>query len=287
MRKNKHKLVEILYTPDSVLKHPLLLIGSMWKDLKASRELAWRLVIRNISAQYRQTLLGYLWAFIPPIFTTLIFMFLTNKKLLNIGDTGIPYPVYVMLGTVLWYVFFEGINGPIKLITTSKLMLTKVHFPREALIIAALAEVVFNFIIRLTLIIFILAWYKVPISVMIVLAPIGVIALMLLGLMFGILLTPMALLYRDIEKGLPIFLQIWFFLTPVIYWIPKAGSGSILNYINPVTPILNTTREMLTTGVITQPLLFLVIFIITILLMIIGWVLYRLAMPHLIARIGA
>ncbi len=122
---------------------------------------------------------------------------------------------------------------------------------------------------------------------MIFLAPLGVLSLMLLWLMFGLLLTPLALLYRDIEKGLPIILQIWFFLTPVIYLIPEKGAGAILNYINPVTPVLNTTREMMTNGKISQPELFLLISAITLLLLIIGWVLYRLAMPHLIARIGA
>jgi lipopolysaccharide transport system permease protein len=287
MPRNNSKISEVVYTPASQLIHPLRLVKTMWIDLKASRGLAWRLFIRDISAQYRQTILGYLWAFIPPIFTTLIFVYLTGKKLINIGETGIPYPVYVMVGTVLWYVFFEGVNSPIKIISGSKPMLTKIQFPRESLIIAALGEVIFNFIVRVLLIIFILIWFKVPISTMLFLAPLGVLSLMLLGLMFGLLLTPLALLYRDIEKGLPIILQIWFFLTPVIYLIPVKGAGAILNYINPVTPVLNTCREMMTTGKISQPELFLLISAITLLLLIIGWVLYRLAMPHLIARIGA
>ena len=136
------------------------LYEAMWSDLMASRGLAWRLLIRDISAQYRQTILGYLWAFIPPIFTTFIFVYLTGKKLLSIGETGIPYPVYVMVGTVLWYVFFEGVSSPIKIISGSKPMLTKIHFPRESLIIAALGEVIFNFIVRVLLIIFILIWFK-------------------------------------------------------------------------------------------------------------------------------
>ncbi|MCK4835354.1 MAG: ABC transporter permease [Candidatus Aminicenantes bacterium] len=284
---DQQPLSEAIYTPESQLKHPGRLINNMWNDLKASRGLAWRFFVRDISARYRQTFLGYLWAFIPPVFTTLIFVFLTGKKLLNIDDTGIPYPVYVMLGTILWYVFFEGVNSPIKIISGSKPMLTKINFPRESLIIAALGEVIFNFIVRVLLIILILIWFKVPISTMIFLAPLGVLSLMLLGLMFGLLLTPLALLYRDIEKGLPIILQIWFFLTPVIYPVPESGAGAILNYVNPVTPVLNTCREMLTTGVITRPGLFVLISSLTLILLVLGWVLYRLAMPHLIARIGA
>jgi lipopolysaccharide transport system permease protein len=280
-------LSETIYTPDPQLRYPKKLVRNMWKDLMASRGLAWRFMVRDIRAQYRQTFLGYLWAFIPPVFTTLIFVFLTGKKLLNIADTGIPYPVYVMLGTILWYVFFEGVNSPIKIISGTKLMLTKIHFPRESLIIAALGEVIFNFLIRLVLIVLILIWFRVPISTAVLLVPLGVLVLMLLGLMFGLLLTPLALLYGDVEKALPILLQIWFFLTPVIYPIPATGAGAILNYVNPVVPVLNTCREMLTSGVITRPGLFVLIAMLTILFLVIGWVLYRLAMPHLIARIGA
>ena len=279
--------VETVYSPEPLLKHPARLVKSMWKDLKASRGLAWRFFVRDISAQYRQTFLGYLWAFIPPVFTTFIFVFLTGKKLLNIGDTGIPYPVYVMLGTILWYVFFEGVSSPIKIISASKLMLTKIQFPRESLIMAALGEVIFNFFVRILLVAGIFIWYKVPLTPMILMAPAGVLSLMLLGLMFGLLLTPLALLYRDIEKGLPIILQIWFFLTPVIYPVPVSGGGAILNYVNPVTPVLHTCREMLTTGIITRPELFILVTSLTLCLLLVGWVLYRMAMPHLISRIGA
>jgi lipopolysaccharide transport system permease protein len=66
----------------------------MGRDLLASRELAWRLLVRNISAQYRQSLLGYAWAFVPPIFTSLIWIFLQSQKVLGVGDTGMPYVVY-------------------------------------------------------------------------------------------------------------------------------------------------------------------------------------------------
>jgi len=61
-----------IYTPESQLRHPRQLLRAMFHDLKASRELAWRLFGRNISSQYRQSMLGYFWAFLPPLFTTLV-----------------------------------------------------------------------------------------------------------------------------------------------------------------------------------------------------------------------
>ena len=66
----------VVYTPESQLRRPGVLLRSMWRDLKASRELAWRLFVRDTSARYRQSLLGVLWAFVPPIVTGVVFIVL-------------------------------------------------------------------------------------------------------------------------------------------------------------------------------------------------------------------
>jgi len=281
----KNNILEL--TPESPLRKPGLFFKRMWQDLLASRQLAWRLLVRNISAQYRQTFLGYIWAFLPPVFTTLVFVFLNSTNLIKVDSTGVPYTIYVMTGTVLWFVFYDGISVQLKIVSNSRYMLTKIYFPREALILSALGEVFINFLIRFILLLVVLIAYKTSFTWSFLLVPLGVFSLMMLGLMFGILLTPLSLLYRDIEKGLPLVLQIWFFITPVIYLLPKTGSGSLLNYINPVAPVLNTTRELMIQGRVTQSSLFLIITISTLFLIIIGWVLYRIAMPHLIARIGS
>ena len=73
-------LPEITYTPESRLRHPFRLIRTMFIDLWRSRELAWRLLVRDISAQYRQTLLGLFWAFLPLIATTGVFVMLNKGK---------------------------------------------------------------------------------------------------------------------------------------------------------------------------------------------------------------
>lgn len=280
-------LPEVIYTPESLLRHPIKLARSMAHDLWASRELAWRLFVRNISAQYRQSLLGYLWAFLPPIFTTLIFVFLNSQKILNIGETSIPYPAYVMMGTLLWQGFVDALNSPIKLVTSSKSMLVKINFPRESLILAGVGEVLFNFTIRLVLMLIVFIWFRIAVTPMILLAPFGILALMALGLMIGILLTPIGILYKDIEKGLLIITRMWFFLTPVVYPPPTKWPASLLAKVNPVSPLLITTRDLLTTGKVSSLGGFWLIIGITLFLMLLGWVLYRLAMPHLIARIGA
>ncbi len=281
------RLPEVVYTPESQLRRPRQLVRSMVIDLLASRELAWRLLVRNISAQYRQSLLGYLWAFLPPVVTTLVWVFLNSQQILNVGATDIPYPAYVMVGTLLWQGFVEALNSPIKLITSSRSMLAKINFPREALILAGLGEVLFNFAIRLVLMLVVFLWFRIAVPPTVLLAPVGILALMALGLMIGLLLAPLGMLYGDIQRGLTIITTLWFYVTPVVYPPPTTWPASQLAQINPVSQLLLTTRELLTSGTVSQPGGFLLITGITFGLMLVGWVLYRVAMPHLIARMGA
>src|SRR6476660_9754286 len=77
------------YTPKSPLREPTRLLQSMRRDLAASRELAWRLFVRDVSAQYRQTALGYVWVFIPPLVASLPFIYLNQHGIMKVGDTPI------------------------------------------------------------------------------------------------------------------------------------------------------------------------------------------------------
>jgi lipopolysaccharide transport system permease protein len=280
-------LAEVVYTSRSQLRNPSQLLHSMFLDLIASRELAWRLFVRNFSAQYRQTFLGYLWAFLPPIISTLTFTFLNSQKIFQVGETAVPYPVYVMIGLLLWQLFVDALNSPIRLVTASKSMLTKINFPREALILTAVYEVLFNFCIRLVLLIVVFLCYQMSVSWTFLLIPLGIVLLLAFGLMIGIALTPLSILYQDIERALGLATYLWFFLTPVIYPPPTSGLAVSLIRLNPVSPLLNTTRDWLTNGRCFIPADFLIIGCFTLFALFLGWIIYRLAMPHLVARMSS
>jgi lipopolysaccharide transport system permease protein len=281
-------LPEVTYTPESALRHPRQLLNSMIHDLLTSRELAWRLFVRNLSAQYRQSILGYVWACLPPLVTALTFVFLNSQQIMNFSEGGnIPYPAYAMVGTLLWQGFVDALNSPLKIITQSQSMLAKINFPREALILAGFAEVLFNFVIRLILLVIVYIWFGLTVPSTIWLAPFGVISLLALGLMLGLLLSPLGVLYQDIQRSITIFVSMWLFLTPVAYMSPKKWPASLITNLNPVSPLLVTTREMLITGSLTQLNGFWIVSGITFALLLFGWLLYRLAMPRLIERMSA
>jgi lipopolysaccharide transport system permease protein len=258
----------------------------MFRDLFASRELAWRLFVRDFSAHYRQSLLGYIWAFLPPIVGTFTFVLLNRSGVINAGEVPIPYPAYVMIGTLLWQVFADAINSPIKTVTAAKSMLTKINFPREAIILSGALEVFVNFLIRLVLLAAVLIYFRIVPPATAPLALVGVFAIFCLGFMIGLILTPVGLLYSDVGQALTLVLSFWMLLTPVVYKIPSTGLLATLTAINPVSPLIVTTREWLTIGPASQVLPAMSVLFVTLIFLFAGWVLYRLAMPILVERMG-
>jgi len=280
-------VAETVYIPASQLRHPGRLLRSMFRDLADCRELAWRLLVRNVSAKYRQTLLGYVWVLLPPIVTTAVFVFLRRSGVFEVGETGVPYVVFVLAGMVLWLTFADAVNSPMQMVGQSKSMLTKLNFQREALILAGVGELLLNALVRFALLGAVLLWLGVGVPATALLIPVGVLTLVAVGVGIGVLLTPLALLYRDVEQALAIFLTLWMFVTPVLYPPPTAWPGSLMMTLNPVSPILDTTRAWLLSGAPAHLEGFLLVGAGSLLLLFCGWVLLRLAFPVLIERMGA
>ena len=187
----------------------------------------------------------------------------------------------------MWQTFVEAINGPVKAVTVAKPMLARVNFPREALILAKLGEVFFNFAIKLILIIGLFIWFRVPVSWTVILAPVALIHLIFLGTFIVVLLSPLGVLYQDVSKGLTLLTSFWLFLTPVVYPVPTEGVFGNIVKLNPVTPLLVTTRELTTTGTISEPIGFWIVSIITIIGLFLTWVGFRLAMPFVVERVSS
>ncbi len=282
------KQTSIRHTPESQLRHPKQLFEQMFQDLLASRELAWQLLIRDINAQYRQSLLGVFWAFLPPIVTAGGMVMANQAKVISIGATDLPYPAYVMFSMTLWQTFVESLNGPILAVTKSKTMLAKINFPREAIILSQVGQVFFNFGIKLILIIGLFIWFKIPVTWTIIIAPVALIHLVILGTAIGLLLAPFGALYQDFSKGLVMITGFWLFLTPVLFPVPaKNGLFGILVNLNPVTPLLVTTRELATTGIISNPQGFWLASGLAIIGLLLVWIIYRVSMPFVIERMSS
>lgn len=260
----------------------------MFADLSVSHALAWRLFVRNVSAQYRQTIVGYVYAFAPPVLTTLIFVFLNSQNIFHLADTSIPYPVYVAVGSVLWQTFVDSVNGPVLTVMASGPMLTKINFPKEALVLSCFYEVIFNLAIRVVILLPMFPWFHVGIPGTIVLAPFGMLLLIALGLTVGIIATPWGILFHDVGKSVGLVTSAWFFLTPVVYVPPVKWPASLLMQFNPVSALLDTTRRwMVSAGPASPDAHFFLVSCLTLVFFFAAWVVCRLAIPHLIERMSA
>lgn len=269
------------------MRSPGKLFKSMIHDLKESRELAWRLFVRDTSARYRQSVLGILWAFLPPLLSSLVFIILQSRSVLNLGKTDIPYPLFVLIGTVLWQVFTDSVNAPLKSVQSAKAMLAKINFPREALIVSAFYDVLFSLAIKSVILAAVLIYFKVTVSAGMLLALPAILMLILLGMTIGLLLTPIGMLYTDVGSALTVFIQFWFFVTPVVYPPPTSFPFSLIVNLNPVSPLLVGARDLLTLGTMKNGDLFFLVAGITIVGLFFSWVLYRLALPIIIERMSS
>lgn len=277
----------VVYRPDSQMRHPLRLFREMGHDLLASRELAWQLVRRDISAKYRQSLLGILWAFLPALIMAIGFTLAKGSGVLNIANTDLPYPAYIMFSTALWQTFVEALNAPVQAVSSAKAMISRINFPREALILAKLGEVAFNFGIKLIFIVAMFLWFRIPVTWSVVLAPVALIHLIAFGTFLGMLLAPIGVLYQDISMGLTLVTGLWLFITPVVFPVPQSGGFAQLVQLNPVTPLLVTVRELATTGIVSNPQGFWIASAIALFGVLFAWVVYRLAIPFVVERISS
>ncbi|WP_083264965.1 ABC transporter permease [Urechidicola croceus] len=262
------------------------LIKESLNDIYTSRFLAKQLTIRDIKAQYRQSYFGILWAFIGPLTTALVWIFLNNSGTIKLSDTGIPYPVYVFSGTLLWSIMIEAINSPMLSTNSARSIISKINFPKEALIISGIYKLLFNSSIKIALLVIFLLIYQIPISWTILLFPFTLLAIIIFGTTLGLFITPLGLLYTDVSKAISFTFRFIMYLTPVIYVVPKTGIMKTLMELNPLTPLLLTARDVL----VGQPPQYLtyycVILSLSFLLLLVALAIYRVSIPILTERIG-
>ncbi len=268
--------------------------SNLWRTLKAigkefpvAHALGFRFAERNIRARYRQSLLGIVWALIPPLATAGIWIFLNQKNIVTLNHTGSNYALFVITGTMLWSVFSAAVTMPIQSIQANAPILVKVNFPREALMITAFYEIVFTSLISLVVIVAEILIFQVPVTWYTFLFIPAIFVLIMLGMCFGLFLLPFAVLYKDIQFALPAFLQIAMYATPVVYATTEFSGVFKIFALNPVSPVLVSGRDWLLGMQSSQGLLSLgCIGLVVIVILVAGFILQRMAMEILIERMG-
>lgn len=281
-----NELPEVTYSPESPLSHPGKLVREVIGDLYRCRELIWILFQRDLKAQFRQSLLGYVWLFLPPVMTTAVWLFLNSQKVISVESPNMPYPLFVMIGSVVWQTFVKLLASPLQAFNAGKPVFMKLKVPPEAFIAAGTARAFFEFLVYALVLVPAFFVFQITPSWTIALLPLFLLALFTLGTALGLLLIPIGSLYGDIAQAIPILMGFLMYMAPVVYPPPKSGLAAAIIEWNPMTPLLMGTRDALTAGATENLLPALVILIVSSLVVFTSLIGVRVVMPHLVARMG-
>jgi lipopolysaccharide transport system permease protein len=221
-------------------------LGEVWRY----RDLLVMYVKRDIVTMYKQTILGPLWYVIQPLFTTIMFMFVFGG-IAGIPTDGLPQPLFYMAGIVCWNYFSECLTKCSETFNANQHIFGKVYFPRLvvpfSITISSMLKMAIQFILFIVIYIFyIFKGYTPNITWYILLVPILIIMLAGLGLGFGLIISSMTTKYRDLRFLVSFGVQLWMYITPVIYPLsilkdnyPKYVWAIV---VNPLTSIIETFK---------------------------------------------
>lgn len=276
-----------IYQKENNIKLTKLFKESL-SDIYTSRFLAKQLAVRDIKAQYRQSYLGILWAFIAPLTTAFVWIILNSTGTISVTDTGIPYPVYAFTGTLIWSIITDSINSPMGSTNSARSILAKINFPKEALIISGIYKLLFNSSIKIILLLFFVFFYGVGFHWSILLFPIAMLGAILFGTTIGLFITPLGMLYKDIAKIIAMGLGFLMYATPVVYAIPKEeGIMKTAMELNPFSPLILTARDIVVGSTPEHLFYFISVILVCVPLFCLGLLFYRISIPVIVERMSA
>jgi lipopolysaccharide transport system permease protein len=186
------------------------------KELWRYKDLLYFLTVRGIKGKYAQSILGVSWAIIQPLFTTIVFTIVFGR-LAKVSSDGIPYALFSFLGLWPWTYFAGTLTDSSTSLIANANMITKVYFPRLVLPLSSIFSKLLDFLIGLIVVVGFLIYYKVMPGFNIIWAIPLTVQLLLASLGIGLILSAMAVQYRDVKYALTFVVQILMYAAPVVY----------------------------------------------------------------------
>jgi lipopolysaccharide transport system permease protein len=214
------------------------------RDLWLYRDLLYFLTWRDVKVRYKQTALGATWALVQPLLTMIIFSLIFGR-LGGMKSDGVPYPLFAYAGLLPWTFFANAVNTSGNSLIGNSNLITKVYFPRMLIPSATVLAGLVDFAISFVLLVPLMFYYHVPLTWHILLLPVLVALTALLALSVGMWMSGLNVKYRDVRYMLPFLIQIWFFVSPIIYPANIFGRWSWLLALNPMSGIIEGYRATL------------------------------------------
>lgn len=215
-----------------------------FEELWRYKDLLYFLTVRGIKARYAQSVLGVGWAIIQPLFTTLVFTVVFGG-LAKVDSDGMPYVLFSYLALWPWNYFSGTLSESANSLVANAGMITKVYFPRLILPLAAIFSKLLDFMISFVILLVLLIYFKVVPGFGIVFLPLLLIQLLLCSLGIGMVLSAMAVQYRDVKYALGFIVQLLLYTAPVVYSTTAVPEQWQFVYsLNPMVGVIEGIRAM-------------------------------------------
>jgi ABC-type polysaccharide/polyol phosphate export permease len=236
---------------------PVAVGGSSWRELWTRRELLISLTQRELRGKYKRSFLGWAWSMLNPISSlaiyTVVFSLIITVDIPEGVNSGLKnYTIYLACGLLPWNFLAGGIGSATGSLLAQSGLLKKVFFPREYVVAAAVLSWLVSFLIELGVLVAVVAFAgKLNLAGLVVL-PVVIVLQTLLILGLSLVLSASNVYFRDIQHLLGIFLQVWFYLTPIVYSLDlirsKSESAASWYRLNPMVHAVTAYRDILYHG---------------------------------------
>lgn len=220
-----------------------------FKELWAHSELIYYFTWRDVKVKYKQTVLGFLWAILQPVFMTVVFTFFLGNAISSQTNIVIPYPVFAFSGLLIWGLFSSGLSNASNSMVNNANIIKKIYFPRLIIPISSILAALIDFFITMILFFVVIAMYHVEVNwANILLLPLAAILATFAALGLGMFLAALNIKYRDVRYVLPFFIQGLLFLSPIMFptsITSNKWANAILQW-NPIAGAVELVRSIFT-----------------------------------------
>ena len=230
-------------TPVTVIRPPRGWLPIDLRELWAYHELLYFFVWRDIKVRYKQTVLGFAWAILQPLFMMIVFT-LFFGGLAKVPSEDIPYPLFSYAAVLPWTLFAEGITRSSNSLVAEANLLQKIYFPRLLMPLSGVMSPIVDFTIALVVLGALMVYFSHAPTITILLLPVFLVLQLMLALGVGLWLSAINVEYRDVRYVIPFLVQLWLFASPVIYsttWVPERFR-TVYGVLNPMVGIIEGFR---------------------------------------------
>ncbi|MBN1674076.1 MAG: ABC transporter permease [Kiritimatiellae bacterium] len=274
-----------VYEPYGLQRLGVRLWARMFADLGTYRGLLARLFLRDLTARYRRSWLGYVWAVLPQLVVVFAFWTLSSLRGLEaLRRTPYHYVAYALWGMGVWQLFAGCYRAGADALSAGGALVTKINFPKEMLVFAAMGQPLFDFLIRLVPVVIVFARLRIVPCWTALLLPLAILPVVLLAAGLAMIMAIVNTIARDLGDLFGMALGFGVAAAPVLYGPPQQWPLALVNIVNPVSPVLIASHDLILSGTLSSPATYAMAWLFAVLVFGVGWRFFRLAMPRVAER---